>query len=108
MIRTLLLIGIDGIKFDNRIYDKAGGQWQGRKFGPIKRLDVSSPKDGAVSWSGDPEEAQRFAEGIGGVTLETTSGGRIIDGWDEVNKGYPWDRYAGEEGPYARDLWAGA
>jgi len=74
----------------------------------IKRLDVSSPKDGAVFWSGDPEEAQRFAEGIGGVTLETTSGGRIIDGWDEVNKGYPWDRYAGEEGPYARDLWAGA
>ncbi|NRR31803.1 hypothetical protein HSX11_16620, partial [Oxalobacteraceae bacterium] len=36
----------------------------------IKRLDVSSPKDGAVFWSGDPKAAQRFADGINGVTLE--------------------------------------
>ncbi len=72
----------------------------------IKRLDVSSPKDGAVFWSGDPKAAQKFAEGINGVTLETTAGGRIIDGWDEVNKGYPWDSRYGAP-PYGRDLWAG-
>lgn len=72
----------------------------------IKRLDVSSPKDGAVFWSGDPKLAQRFAESINGVTLETTTGGRIIDGWDEVNKAYAWDPRFGDP-PYGRDLWAG-
>lgn len=70
----------------------------------VKRLDVSSPKDGAVFWSGDPLAAQKFAQGINGVTLETTSGGRIIDGWDEVNKGYAWDKRYGQP-PYGRDLW---
>ncbi|HEX5312859.1 hypothetical protein [Aquabacterium sp.] len=73
----------------------------------IKRLDVSSPKDGAVFWSGDPKAAQKYAEQMGGVTLETTSGGRIIDGWEEVNSGYAWDARTGEP-PHARDLWAGA
>ncbi len=72
----------------------------------VNRLDVSSPKDGAVFWSGDPLAAQKYAEGINGVTLETTSGGRIIDGWDEVNKGYTWSSDYGA-GPYGRDLWAG-
>lgn len=74
----------------------------------IKRLDVSSPKDGAVFWSGDPKAAQRFAESINGVTLETTAGGRIIDGWSEVNPPtYSWSRADGSP-PYSRDLWAGA
>ncbi len=73
----------------------------------IKRLDVSSPKDGAVFWSGDIDAARKFAESIGGVTLETTSGGRILDGWDEVNKGMAWAKYTGKPGPYARDLWVG-
>jgi hypothetical protein len=71
----------------------------------VKRLDVSSPKNGAVFWSGDPLAAQRYAGGINGVTLETTYGGRVIDGWDEVNKGYPWSSDYGA-GPYGRDLWA--
>jgi hypothetical protein len=72
----------------------------------IKRLDVSSPKDGAVFWSGDPKAAQKFAENINGTTLETTAGGKIIDGWDEVNKGYAWDARYGSP-PYGRDLWSG-
>lgn len=72
----------------------------------IKRLDVSSPKDGAVFWSGDPKAAQKFAESINGTTLETTAGGRVIDGWDEVNKAYAWDARYGNP-PYGRDLWAG-
>jgi hypothetical protein len=73
----------------------------------VKRLDVSSPKNGAVFWSGDPKAAQKFAEGIDGVTLETTAGGRIIDDWKEVNNGYNWDESYGP-GPYARELWAEA
>jgi len=71
----------------------------------IKRLDVSSPKDLAVFWSGDAKAAQKFAERIGGVTLETTSGGRVIDNWDDL-KGYAWSNLEGAP-PYARDLWAG-
>lgn len=70
----------------------------------VKRLDVSSPKDGAVFWSGDPKVAQRYAESIGGVTLETTAGGRIIDEWDEVNKGYNWAQWNGPP-PHGRRLW---
>jgi hypothetical protein len=38
--------------------------------------------------------------------LETTSGGSIIDGWDEVNKDYLW-RGAPGTGPFASDLWRG-
>ena len=72
----------------------------------IKRLDVSSPRNGAVFWSGDPKAAQKYAESIGGVTLETTPGGRIIDGWKEINVDYPWDKSKGTP-PFARDLWAG-
>lgn len=71
----------------------------------IKRLDVSSPENGAVFWSGDPVAAQRFAESIGGVTLETTAGGRIIDGWADL-KGYTRDTRYGEA-PYSRDFWEG-
>jgi len=73
----------------------------------IQRLDVSSPKDGAVFWSGNANAAQAYAKSIDGVTLETTAGGRIIDGWDEVNKGYPWNADYADTGPYASDLWKG-
>ena len=72
----------------------------------IKRLDVSSPKDGAVFWSGDVKAAAKYAESINGVTLETTAGGRIIDSWDEINVAYPWQKADGPP-PHARDLWAG-
>lgn len=41
-----------------------------------------------------------------GVTLETTNGGRVVDGWDELNKGYAWDHRAGPP-PHGRDFWAG-
>jgi hypothetical protein len=81
----------------------------------IERLDVSSPQDGAVFWSGtsyqakmtaQQDAARAFAEKIGGVTLETTPGGRIIDGWDKVNDGFTWDAKSGA-GPWASDLWKG-
>jgi hypothetical protein len=80
---------------------KPGDSWDGI----IKRLDVSSPRDRAVFWSGDPRAAQKFAESINGVTLETTAGGRIIDGWPDL-KNYSWAPPA-EPPPYAKHLWAG-
>lgn len=82
----------------------------------VKRLDVSSPKDGAVFWSGTAYQAEStghkdaaraFAEKIGGVTLETTPGGRIIDGWNEVNNGFPWNAESGPP-PWASQLWGDA
>jgi hypothetical protein len=81
----------------------------------IKRLDVSSPKDGAVFWSGTayqatisghPDAAKKFAEKIGGVTLEMTPGGRVIDGWQDVNEKLPWSTDTGPP-PWASDLWRG-
>lgn len=81
----------------------------------IKRLDVSSPKDGAVFWSGtsyhakltgQPDAARTFAEKIGGVTLETTPGGRIIDNWPDVNSKFAWNADSGPP-PWTSDLWRG-
>jgi hypothetical protein len=78
----------------------------------VKRLDVSSPKDGAVFWSGTATQAKatghsdaarKFAEKIGGVTLETTPGGRIIDGWEDVQK-MPWNADSGPP-PWASGFW---
>lgn len=57
----------------------------------IARLDVTSPKDGAVFWSGDKDAAGEFARQRGGVTLETTAGGRVVDNWDLLNESLPWD-----------------
>lgn len=81
---------------------KPGETWDGF----IERLDVSTPKDGAVLWSGNQPAAQKFAEGIGGTTLEATPGGRVINGWDEVNN-IPWDAGKGQA-PGSGELWNGA
>ena len=81
----------------------------------VKRLDVSSPKDGAVFWSGTADQAKMtgqqdaaraFAEKIGGVTLETTPGGRVIDGWKEVNDKFAWNADSGPP-PWSSQLWGG-
>ena len=81
----------------------------------IKRLDVSSPKDSAVFWSGtsyqakltgQPDAARTFAERIGGVTLETTPGGRIIDNWQDVSSKFAWNADSGPP-PWTSDLWGG-
>jgi hypothetical protein len=71
----------------------------------IDRLDVSTQKDGAVFWSGDQATAQRYAESIGGSTLEATPGGNVINGWDSVND-LPWGDKQGPP-PWAGDLWNG-
>jgi uncharacterized Zn-binding protein involved in type VI secretion len=54
----------------------------------IDRLDVSSPKDGAYFWSGFADGAKdragAVAHKLGGVTLESTAGGRVVDGWASI------------------------
>lgn len=58
--------------------------------GLVDRLEVSSPKDGAHFWSGWTdgalERAGAMAEQAGGISLETSPGGRILNGWDAINK----------------------
>ena len=66
----------------------------------IDRLDVSSPRDGAVFWSGAKEAAKARAQEIGGVALETTPGGRVIDDWQLLNESFRW-----EQG--GKELWGG-
>jgi hypothetical protein len=84
------------------------GQWDE----VVQRLDVSSPKDGAVFWSGAKGEASNFAKDIKlpngqkAVTLEDTIGGKVLDGWkDWDKKGYSWDGSKGEPPPHVKDLW---
>lgn len=71
----------------------------------IERLDVSSPKDKAVFWSGDLGAAKQYANEMGGVTLETTKGGRIADGWDELGDRFPG--WQGDPPPNGHDFWSG-
>ncbi|MFC4362593.1 hypothetical protein ACFOX3_09770, partial [Simiduia curdlanivorans] len=56
----------------------------------LDRLDVTSPKDGAFFWSGYKEgaldAAASLAQKQGGISLETTKGGRIVNNWPELNK----------------------
>lgn len=56
----------------------------------LDRLDVSSPKNGAHFWSGWKdgalERASAMAEDVAGVSLETSPGGRVVNGWDAINK----------------------
>lgn len=52
--------------------------------GLVARLDLSSPPGGTYFWSGNAQEAERVATSLGGRTLESTPGGRIIDGWSDI------------------------
>lgn len=74
----------------------------------IDRLDVSSPPDKAYFWSGSREgahlKAEELADSVGGVRLESTAGGRIVDGWSEVND-LPWNADKGGTPPFSGELW---
>lgn len=74
----------------------------------VARLDVASPKDLAVFWSGDKDAAIDIAAGQGGVALESTPGGTLIDDWtkDDPSKALPWNQDSKDPPPYLRDLWA--
>ena len=58
-------------------------------------LDLSTPSNGAVFWSGvSPEVAEEYANSVGGRTLSMTPGGGIFNNWQGFNEMYPsanWD-----------------
>ncbi len=75
----------------------------------VRRLDVSSPRDGGHLWSGNGAAAKAYATAHGGVTLEGTPGGRVIDGWSDLNTKMPWtsggkDVWGGVSENYAKGL----
>jgi RHS repeat-associated protein len=83
---------------------KAFDHFQNGEFEEMaEMLDLSSPKDKAVFWSGDYSAAESYAKSIDGTTLEMTPGGSIFNGWDYVKEKYPtW----GDESPTdQRLLW---
>ncbi|WP_435237813.1 hypothetical protein ACR30L_09750 [Psychromonas sp. PT13] len=68
----------------------------------IDRLDVSSTKE-KVFWSGDVKLAGDYAAKNGKTILEQTSGGKVINNWDELNDIFTWEK--NDLGPYGWDLW---
>jgi hypothetical protein len=68
----------------------------------IERLDVTSDKE-KMFWSGNKELAGKIATEQGKTILEQTPGGKVIDGWDDLNNTFSWD--AKDMGPHGWDLW---
>jgi YD repeat-containing protein len=89
------------------VYDNNGNQVEREENGEFEELaemlDLSSPKDKAVFWSGNYAAAEEYARSIGGTTLEMTPGGSIFNGWDYVKVKYPkWGDNSPED---QRKLW---
>jgi hypothetical protein len=68
----------------------------------VERLDVTSDKE-KMFWSGNKELAKKIATKKGKTILEQTPGGRVIDGWEDLNNTFSWDPK--DIGPYGWDLW---
>ncbi|MDP9793773.1 hypothetical protein J2S43_002285 [Catenuloplanes nepalensis] len=74
----------------------------------VERADVSSPRDGAIFWSGRAPDgtrlqdvAERDADGVSRVTLNQTPGGEYLEGLDL------YDRDSSPISPWQADiLWA--
>ena len=68
----------------------------------IARLDVTSDKE-KMFWSGNKNLAGKIATEKGKIILEQTPGGKVIDGWEDLNKTFSWD--AKDMGPHGWNLW---
>lgn len=68
----------------------------------ISRLDVTSDKE-KMFWSGNKGLAAKIATEKGKIILEQTPGGKVIDGWEDLNKTFSWDRK--DMGPHGWNLW---
>lgn len=75
---------------------------KGDVFGVVERLDVSTEAGKGFLWSGDFDGALAAARARGGSLLESTLGGRVVNGWDAIRAQFStpefWgplsDRYA--------------
>src|SRR5690606_35219697 len=51
----------------------------------LQRLDVTSEKE-KMFWSGNKELARKIAKDNGKIILEETPGGKVIDGWKDLDE----------------------
>lgn len=70
----------------------------------LSRLDVDSPKE-KIFWSGDKQKAAEYAEKHGKTILEQTPGGKVADGWKDLNDTFSWNK--DDMPPHGWDLWGG-
>ena len=77
----------------------------GNVQGVIDRLDVTSPKDGGYLWSGNKEAAKAISAERGGVSLETTKGGKVVDDWAHLNDKFSWPE--GVKNSLGEQFWGG-
>jgi hypothetical protein len=68
----------------------------------VARLDVSSDKE-KMFWSGAKELARKISKEQGKTILEETPGGKVIDGWKDLNDTFSWNK--NDLGPHGWDLW---
>jgi hypothetical protein len=68
----------------------------------VARLDVTSDKE-KMFWSGNKDLAAKIAIKKGKTILEQTPGGRVIDGWDDLNNTFSWNPV--DMKPHGWDLW---
>ncbi len=68
----------------------------------IARLDVTSDRE-KMFWSGNKELAAKIAAEKGKTILEQTPGGKVIDGWGDLNETFSWN--AKDMGPHGWNLW---
>ncbi|USX13980.1 hypothetical protein NHH88_30800 [Oxalobacteraceae bacterium OTU3CAMAD1] len=68
----------------------------------VSRLDVTSDKE-KMFWSGNKDLAAKIATEKGKTILEQTPGGKVIDGWDDLNNTFSWNPADME--PHGWDLW---
>ena len=74
-------------------------------------MDFSSPKDGAVFWSGNYAEAEKFAlaqtaKGNPSTTLEMTPGGSVFNGWDYLDEKYVYSDWGTGKPTDGKVLWS--
>jgi hypothetical protein len=68
----------------------------------INRLDVTSDKE-KMFWSGNKDLAGKIAAEKGKIILEQTPGGKVIDGWEDLNNTFSWKKE--DMPPHGWDLW---
>lgn len=68
----------------------------------VERLDVTSDKE-KMFWSGNKDLAAKIATEKGKTILEQTPGGRVADGWDDLNNNFSWN--PADMDPHGWDLW---
>ncbi|MGJ9416850.1 hypothetical protein ACHAC9_03650 [Massilia sp. CMS3.1] len=68
----------------------------------VARLDVTSDKE-KMFWSGNKDLAAKIATHKGKTILEQTPGGKVADGWGDLNNTFSWN--ATDMEPHGWDLW---